>query len=119
MGADQGVFGFNRNDAQQLVNLIGSQGGEVKQFEYDLTSSTANAVIHAYTPSGGIPARSGLTMGSATCDLYECTSGGVLGDSGDNVTVYNMATGSVAGNTQIVAAKNQAGLYVCIVEDCG
>lgn len=118
MGADQGVFGFNRNDAQQLVNLIGSQGGEVKQFEYDLTSEPA-AMVHAYTPGGGIPARSGLTMGSATCDLYDSTTGGVLSDSGTNITVYNVASGAVAGSTHIIAAKNQAGLYICIVEDCG
>lgn len=118
MGADQGVFGFNRNDAQQLVNLIGSQGGEVKQFEYDLTQGQ-KPVVHAKSPLGGIPARSGLTMGSATCDLFSCNSSGVLVDSGTNITVYNMASGAVAGDVQIVAAKNDAGLYVCIVEDCG
>ena len=119
MAADQGVFGFNRNDAQQLVNLIGSQGGEVKQFEYDLTTAAAGTMVHAYTPAGGIPARSSLTMGSATCDLYDSTTGGVLSDSGDNITVYNMASAAVAGSTHIIAAKNQAGIYVCIVEDCG
>lgn len=118
MGADQGVFGFNRNDAQQLVNLIGSQGGEVKQFEYDLTSDQ-RPVVHAKTPIGGIPARSGLTMGYATCPLFSCNSSGVLIDSGLNILVYNVASGTVAGNVHIIAAKNQAGLYVCIVEDCG
>lgn len=119
MGADQGVFGFNRNDAQQLVNLIGSQGGEVKQFEYDLTTAPVGTMVHAYTPAGGIPARSTLTMGNASCDLYNSTTGGVLSDSGTNITVYNMATSAVAGSTHIIAAKNQAGIYVCIVEDCG
>ena len=118
MAADQKVFGFNQNDAQQIINLLGSTGGEVKQFEYDL-SSTAGVVVHAYTPAGGIPARSSLTMGSASCDLYNSNSSGVLSDSGSNITVYNMASGAVAGSTHIMAAKNRAGLYVCIVEDCG
>lgn len=119
MAADQKVFGFNQNDAQQIINLLGSTGGEVKQFEYDLTKPVAGNVVHAYTPSGGIPARSSLTMGSASCDLYESSTGGVLSDSGSNITVYNMASGAVAGNTHIIASKNEIGIYVCIVEDCG
>lgn len=118
MAADQKVFGFNQNDAQQIINLLGSTGGEVKQFEYDL-SRRLGVVVHAYTPAGGIPARASLTMGSATCDLYDSNSSGVLSDSTQNITVYNMASTAVAGNTHIVAAKNTAGLYVCIVEDCG
>jgi len=119
MAADQKVFGFNQNDAQQIIKLLGSTGGEVKQFEYDLTKAPVGTMVHAYTPAGGIPARSTLTMGNASCDLYNSTTGGVLSDSGSNITVYNMATSAVAGSTHIIAAKNQAGIYVCIVEDCG
>jgi len=76
-------------------------------------------VVHAVTPEDGIPARSGGTMGSASCDIYKCSSAGVLSDSGLNETVYNMASAAIAELTYIVAMRNDAGLLVAIVEDCG
>lgn len=81
--------------------------------------SGGSNVTHAKTPSGGIPAMSTLTMGSASCDIYSCSSAGVLSDSGTNETIYNMASGEVAGSTHIIASRNTAGLLVVIVEDCG
>lgn len=74
-------------------------------------------VIHFKSKVGGIPAISTLTMGSASCDKYDCDSSGVLSDSGDDVTIYNMA-GAFAANTLGVAALNEQGLYVAIVEKC-
>jgi hypothetical protein len=76
-------------------------------------------IVHFYSPSGGIAARTTLTMGSASCDIYTCSSGGVLSDSGTNETVYNMASSAFAGSTHGIAARNAAGLLVAIVEDCG
>lgn len=81
--------------------------------------ATGGKVVHAYTPGGGIAARSSLTMGSASCDLYDCSSSGVLSDSGTNITVYNFASNAIAGSTHILAELNTAGLYVAIAEDCG
>lgn len=74
-------------------------------------------VVHFKSKSGGIPAISTLTMGSASCDKYTCSSSGVLSDSGDDVTVYNTA-GAFAANTLGIAAYNEAGLLVAIVENC-
>lgn len=90
-------------DVVRVISIGGAGGGQI---------------IHFVSPSGGIPARSSLTMGSASCDVYTSTSGGVLSDSGTNVTVYNMASSSFAGSTHGVAMKNAAGIYVAIVEDC-
>ena len=117
MGADNEAYAFNKNDAQQLVNMLGGIAGEFADGNVDLTKRST--IVHAYTPAGGIPARASLTMGSATCDLYDCNSSGVLSDSTDDITIYNMASTAVAGSTHILAAKNSSGLYVCIVEDCG
>ena len=78
-------------------------------------------LVHCVTPSGGIPAASSGTMGSAFCSARTCSVLGVLGTSspGDDVKVFNPSSGAVAGNTAIVAAKNASGIYICIVEDCG
>lgn len=81
--------------------------------------SGVSGIVHAYTPSGGIAARSTLTMGSATCTLYDCNASGVLSSTANTETIYNMTAGAIAGSTHIVAARNTAGLLVAIVEDCG
>lgn len=114
---DDATYGFSQSDANDLIKSIGQRDYNVRLFEE--TGGGGPRMVHAYTPSGGIPARSTLTMGSATCDLYDCSSGGVLSDSGDNATIYNMASSAVAGSKHIVASRNSAGLLVAIVEDCG
>ena len=79
---------------------------------------TNDGVIHAKTPAGGIAGRAGLQMSSSSCDLYDCSQAGLLSDSGTNVDIWNPASSAVAALTHIVAAKNSAGLWVCILEDC-
>lgn len=76
-------------------------------------------IVHFRSTSGGIPARSTLTMGSASCDIYTSSSAGVLSDSGTNETVYNMASSAFGNSTHGIAMRNNAGLLVAIVEDCG
>lgn len=76
-------------------------------------------VVHFQSPSGGIPAFSSSTMGSASCDIYESDDTGALSDSTINDTIYNMASAAFAGSTRGIAARNDAGLLVAIVEDCG
>lgn len=77
------------------------------------------SIVHFVSPVGGIAARSSLTMGSATCDIYNSSGSGVLSDSGTNETIYNVASSAFAGSTHGIAARNAAGLLVAIVEDCG
>lgn len=111
------IYGFNKQDKDAIVAGIGGNGGEQRHFTHPTYSP--GPLVHAKTPVGGIPAISTLTMGSASCDIYACSSAGVLSDSGNNATIYNMASSAVAGETQIIAARNAAGLLVVIVEDCG
>lgn len=115
---DEVVYGFNREQANELVAGLGQRDFRAPLHD-GLPTSAGDKVVHFVSPSGGIPARSSLTMGSASCDLYDSSSAGVLSDSGTNITVYNMATSAFAGSTHGVAMRNRAGLWVAIVEDCG
>lgn len=116
MTIDERTYGFAKTDAEELLQLIGGGDSESPEIVVQARNQT---VWHAYTPSGGIPARSTLTMGSASCDVYACSTAGVLSDSGRNVTVYNFASSDVAGSTHILIEKNNVGLWICIAEDCG
>jgi hypothetical protein len=113
---DNRTYGFNRSDAEALILTIGGSDAEFPEIR---PRGVDGRVRHAMTKSGGIAARSSLTMGSATCDLYDSSSSGVLSDSGTDVTVYNMATSAIAANTHIMIQQNNAGLWVVVVEDCG
>lgn len=112
---DDKVVGFSPSDGDRLVSLITTGETPVQAPQ----RRVSHPLIHCKTQGGGIPARATLTMGSASCDRYDCSSAGVLSDSGDDVTVYNMASSAVAATTHIIAAYNSAGLLVCVVEDCG
>ena len=116
MTMDNRTYGFNRSDAEALILTIGGSDAEFPEIR---PRGSDGRVRHAKTKSGGIAARSTLTMGSATCDLYDSSSAGVLSDSGTDVTVYNMATSAIAADTHIMIQQNNAGLWVVVVEDCG
>jgi hypothetical protein len=51
----------------------------------------------AKTPSGGIPALSGTTPGSASCTLG-WFDGSAIQTTTDTLTIYNIGTTAVAGN---------------------
>lgn len=78
---------------------------------------TPGSVIHFKSPGGGIPARSGTTLGSATCDHYTRT-GTTLASSGRAVTIYNDSTTAFTGNIYGVAGQDDAYGWVAIVESC-
>jgi hypothetical protein len=116
---DDVTYGFNREQALELVGGLGQRDFNLRLYESGDSGTRSNEAIHFVSPGGGIPARTTLTMGSASCDIYTCSSGGVLSDSGVNETVYNMASSAFAGTTHGIAMRNVAGLLVAIVEDCG
>ena len=68
-------------------------------------------------PSGGIPARSGLTCGSATCTFYnEDPTNYQLSD--ETATVYNDYRVAVANNGEI-RARYRNGRWWVLTEECG
>ena len=69
---------------------------------------------------GGISARSGTTAGSGTVDIYYLTSAGVLTDTGESVSAYNIAGGNVNGSTFITIKRVEGSpFWVVDMEDCG
>lgn len=66
------------------------------------------------TPSGGIPAASGATPGSATCTEYPS---GMAGAAGSTSTVKNHRTSIIPGDVFILAQAFGADIY-CVEGNC-
>lgn len=66
-------------------------------------------------PSGGIPARSGTTLGSATCDVFDQA----LADTNRDITIHNWSRSVICdtGNRYGFAIKYR-GRWFAIAEDC-
>lgn len=108
---DNSIYGFNRQDAQSLIQMISTGASGVRPFVPPNVPSYI-----AYTPSGGIAARSGSSISSASCTIYRGV-GGTLQTSSLDVTVYNLSTTAVAGNKYIVCML-ASGVLVAVWEDC-
>ena len=116
------LIGFrDRNVATRLKMLAQTPAG--------LSGDPGLKVTDVYlfkAPSGGIPAKSGTTLGKATCDAYYLSFDGtdadlaVLQDSGSTTitaTVFNMGSEAVAADA-FVQAMRCNGLYLANWEDC-
>jgi hypothetical protein len=68
-------------------------------------------------PGGGIPGRSGTTLGSATCTVYDRSSATITLSSRTE-TVYNVSTGAVGANKVGKASYDKDGGLVVDVESC-
>jgi hypothetical protein len=70
------------------------------------------------TPAGGIAARSGTTVSSASCDVFSIV-GTTLTDTGNNIDVFNISISSVGASKYGLAKKEYAtGKWVIDFEDC-
>lgn len=74
-----------------------------------------NAMV-CKTPGGGIAARSGTTVSSATCTAWNRASS-TLSAGSATITVYNLSTTAVAATAFIVAELTNIG-WVAVWEDC-
>ena len=108
---DTDAFAFNSQDADDLINMINSPAGELPKGRV----LPAECIL-CKTPGGGIAARSGTTISSASCDVFRQSSG-TISDSGTDATVWNISSTAVAGSTYIIAAPTNVG-YVAVWEDC-
>lgn len=76
------------------------------------------------TKAGGIPARSGNTLGKAACDLFRLKLAGATSDTAEledttiDVTVHNLAS-QAAGGSRFIQATVIDGWIVGYFEDCG
>lgn len=103
---------------KQWANTLPGQTGDQGQ--------RATEIFLFKTPVGGIAARSGTTLGKATCDAYYLSFDGTdatitaLTDSGSaqlTNTVFNMSTSAVGAEVYIQAVRIY-GLYVANWEEC-
>ena len=114
MPGDDKIYGFNKDDTIELINLIGNADGEFPEGPFRTVSNNESLVL--ITPGGGIAARSGSTISSATCTIVN-RSGSTISTGTATYTVYNMSTTAVAGTAYIVAEWSNIGL-VAVWEDC-
>lgn len=67
----------------------------------------------------GINARSGTTLGSGTVTFYGIDTDGILTETEETATVYNITSSSVTGSRFVVVARETRTLqWIVIVEDC-
>ncbi len=74
--------------------------------------STNYSSVIVKTPSGGIPARSGTTLGSASCTIQVVDKSNDSISDGSSIDVLNLSTTAVAGDTYINAIRDRAGNFV-------
>jgi len=115
-GQDEHTYGFNKADAASLLEGIGSRDGEYREGvvrgQQSAASETAVCVSHA----SGIAARSGATLGSASCARLT-VSGGTRATTTNTITVYNDFLSGISGSVDIVVTKVD-GIWLVIAEDC-
>lgn len=110
---DETTYGFRKADAEALVQKIGN--GQ-RSFRQGLVRGNSSVVRAFATPGGGIAARSGSTLGSATCTQLTL-EGGTRATTTNSVTVYNDFTTAIGGSADIIATRID-GIWVAIAEDC-
>jgi hypothetical protein len=109
---DRITYGFNRTDAEALAKSIG--GGDFEFAERKPRGGGGGARVFL-TGGSGIPARSGTTLGSATCTRYLATGGTLTAST--TQTVYNLAGSAIAENSYIIAVLVE-NVWIAVMEDC-
>jgi hypothetical protein len=112
MAIDRNTWGFSKPDAEALKASIG--GGETETGEKPPGGKFA---IIIQTPSGGIPARVGTTVGKADCTIFTISDSDALTSTGATVSVVNIASAAVAGSVY-GQAKRAGGRWVIDYEEC-
>ena len=78
----------------------------------------ASAILHFYTPVGGIPARVGTLLGSVSCVQWQVDSTLNLVATANSETVLNKSTTAIGGGSHISATWDDTGHLIAIWEDC-
>jgi hypothetical protein len=111
-GRDENTYGFRKDDADALIGMIGM--GETETPTGRPRQVTA---IIIQTPSGGIPARVGTTVGKANCTVFTISDSDAITSTGATVSVVNIASAAVAGSVY-GQAKRAGGRWVIDYEEC-
>ena len=106
------------DDVEFLRYWIDRQRGLHRPISLDdspVIPSMAPECYVALTPAGGIPARSGTTLGTATCAIYEMrtvSSVVTLVDLTFTETVYNLSSVAADPSIYIVISREKFGYWV-------
>jgi hypothetical protein len=122
MAANGELVGFTREGARRIAAATralerANRLRPAPQPRYPLTAPVA--CKFAKSGSGGVPALSGSTPGSALITLYDLdvAASPVTLTAGDQVMGFNASTTAVGGNKWLVAAPCDGG-WAVIVESC-
>ena len=113
MPTDERTYGFSKDDASELINMIGSSDSSFGQ-----SASRGSGQIQIFfTPGGGIPGRSGTTLGQANCTRVRLSGFTLSTLTGQTKAVGNLSTEAVGGSKYIHAVKIN-GTWVANWEQC-
>lgn len=115
MAKDNTTYGFNKPDAEELLQVIGGADETYIEGKIRGGGSQGSSAVFV-TPVGGIAARSGSALGSAVCTRYTVT-GGTRASASETQTVYNDFTTAINASTDVIATRIN-GIWVVVAEDC-
>ncbi len=75
-------------------------------------------VYFARTQSTGIPAKTGNTLGSASCLIRTVASDGTVNVTATTETIFNDASTAVGADRDIEFMFSESGIRICTFEDC-
>lgn len=96
----------------QAVTTVERSIGSGSKLGLDPTTNYGSYLVK--TPSDGIPARSGTTLGSASCTIQVVDKSNDSISDGSSVDVLNLSLAAVAGDSYIAAIRTKSGDYVAI-----
>lgn len=114
--AEPAGYAFSKDTALLLRNMLreNAQDGPVPARRVE-----NRRVAIALTPVIGIPARSGTSVGSASCTFYEIDSSNELTATSVTESVYNLSSVAVTGATYVVCNREYiSGKWVVVMESC-
>jgi len=105
---------ISQNAARRIANSVTA----VERLQYSSIAKIGNLPTTNYgsylvkTPSGGIPARSGTTLGSASCTIQviDKSTDGI--SDGESIDVLNLSDSAIGGTTYIKAVRTKTGDYI-------
>lgn len=114
--AEPAGYAFSKDTALLLRNMLreNGQNGPVPARRVE-----SRRVAIALTPVIGIPARTGTTVGAASCVFYEINGSSQLIATSVTELVHNLSGIAVAGATYIVCNREYiSGKWVVVMESC-
>jgi hypothetical protein len=109
------VCGFTEPNADALLRLIRKNGSDFGRGSRDTRQQQLLAVANS-----GIPARSGLTLGTQTVAVKSLDLSGsnvAISDAGYTLTAYNLAASAVASGSYVLISQVNT-FWIVVWEEC-